>query len=73
MNKFIGSLTRCRMFTKGARELIHRTDIPVRKDQRKRDGKCVLYGKQGRCNGGRHWFEIRNFHRSHNIYIQRRS
>ena len=55
-------------FTKGAGELVHRTDIPVRKGQRARDIKCILYGKQeGHCNGCRHWFEIRNFHIDHII------
>ena len=55
-------------FTKGAGELVHRTDIPVRTGQRTRDIKCILYGKQeGHCNGCCHWFEIRNFHIDHMV------
>ena len=55
-------------FTKGAGEVIHRTDIPKRQGQRSSGIKHTLFGKQeGRCNGCRHWFDIRHFEVDHII------
>lgn len=55
-------------WTKGAGEVIHRTDIPIRKGRVSRDIKHRLYGMQeGRCAGCRHYFEFRHFHKDHII------
>ena len=55
-------------FTKGAGEIIHRTDIPTRKGKRSKDIKHTLYGLQeGNCNLCKHWFGFRHMDVDHII------
>ena len=55
-------------WTKGAGEVIHRTDIPVRAGRRSKNIKHLLFGKQeGKCNLCKHQFEFRNMEVDHII------
>ena len=55
-------------WTKGAGEVIHRTDIPVRKGMRSTDIKHSLFGiQEGRCNLCRHEIEFRHMEVDHVI------
>lgn len=55
-------------WTKGAGDVIHRTDIPVRKGSRSKDIKHQLFGVQeGRCNLCEHEIEFRHMEVDHKI------
>ena len=55
-------------FITGAGEVIHRTDVPIRKGIRSKDIKHKLYGKQeGICNGCSYHYNFKDFEVDHII------
>ena len=68
MNARLVSEAGIEKWTKGAGEVIHRTDIPIRKGRRSPDIKHKLYGVQeGLCNLCGGWFYIQNLEVDHKI------